>query len=121
MERLYVYDLIQIAEFLVWILRREGMECREERFAYLVLLYLSFSTLMCSQTVLFCGIRKSLNCQSNFAMKHLVKIAVVYWRLQTFTKHILHYWPGWLSAISYHRNGENINWQIYHLKKFTSL
>ena len=65
MERLYVYDLIQIAEFLVWILRREGMECREERFAYLVLLYLSFSTLMFSQTVLFCGIRKSLNCQSN--------------------------------------------------------
>ena len=41
------------------------MECREERFAYLVLLCLSFSTLMFSQTVLFCGIRKSLNCQSN--------------------------------------------------------
>ena len=41
------------------------MECREERFAYMVLLYLSFSTLMFSQTVLFCGIRKSLNCQSN--------------------------------------------------------
>ena len=35
---MYVYDLIQIAEFLVWILQREGMECREERFAYLLTL-----------------------------------------------------------------------------------
>ena len=52
------------------------MECREERFAYMVLLYLSFSTLMFSQTVLFCGIRKSLNCQSN-CKEALVKIAPV--------------------------------------------
>ena len=37
-ECMYVYDLIQIAEFLVWILQREGMECREERFAYLLTL-----------------------------------------------------------------------------------
>ena len=60
------------------------MECREERFAYLVLLCLSFSTLMFSQTVLFCGIRKSLNCQSN-CKEALVKIAPVV--LQTTSIH----------------------------------